>query len=47
LGCDVRGAAYSAEVKIIEKLKRVYYFAKRMAKTVSAEPNVSRERAAA
>ena len=29
-----RIAAYSVEMDIIEKLKRVYYFAKRMAKTV-------------
>jgi phosphate:Na+ symporter len=26
--------AYTIEVDIIEKLKRIYYFAKRMAKTV-------------
>jgi len=26
--------AYSVEVDIIEKLKRIYYYAKRMAKTV-------------
>jgi phosphate:Na+ symporter len=29
--------AYTIEVDIIEKLKRIYYFAKRMAKTVVAE----------
>lgn len=29
--------AYTIEVDIIEKLKRIYYFAKRMAKTVDAE----------
>jgi phosphate:Na+ symporter len=28
-------AAYSVEVDIIEKLKRIYYHAKRMAKTVA------------
>jgi phosphate:Na+ symporter len=29
-----RIAAYTTEVDIIEKQKRIYYFAKRMAKTV-------------
>jgi phosphate:Na+ symporter len=29
-------AAYSVEIEIIEKLKRIYYHAKRMAKTVAA-----------
>ena len=29
-----RIAAYSVEMEVIEKLKRIYYFAKRMAKTV-------------
>ena len=28
-----RIAAYSVEMEVIEKLKRIYYFAKRMAKT--------------
>ena len=32
-----RIAAYSVESEIIEKLKRIYYFAKRMAKTVETE----------
>jgi len=32
--------AYAIEIDIIEKLKRIYYFAKRMAKTVETdEPN--------
>jgi phosphate:Na+ symporter len=42
-----RVATYSVEVEIIEKLKRIYYFAKRMAKTVSAEPAMDKEQAAA
>ncbi|UCH49012.1 MAG: Na/Pi cotransporter family protein, partial [Betaproteobacteria bacterium] len=29
--------AYTIEIDIIEKLKRIYYFAKRMAKTVTPE----------
>ena len=29
--------AYAIEMDIIEKLKRIYYFAKRMAKTVTPE----------
>jgi phosphate:Na+ symporter len=29
--------AYTIEMDIIEKLKRIYYFAKRMAKTVAPE----------
>jgi phosphate:Na+ symporter len=41
-----RIAAYTIEVDIIEKLKRIYYFAKRMAKTVNAEPDAIPERAA-
>jgi phosphate:Na+ symporter len=32
-----RVSAYSVEVEIIEKMKRIYYFAKRMAKTVDGE----------
>ncbi len=32
-----RLAAYTIEMDIIEKLKRTYYFAKRMAKTIDAE----------
>ena len=28
-------AAYTTEIDVIEKLKRIYYFAKRMAKTVA------------
>ena len=32
-----RLAAYTIEIDIIEKLKRIYYFAKRMAKTVTPE----------
>jgi phosphate:Na+ symporter len=28
---------YSVEVDLLEKLKRIYYFAKRMAKTVEAQ----------
>ena len=31
---------YTIEVDIIEKLKRIYYFAKRMAKTVDSEESV-------
>jgi phosphate:Na+ symporter len=38
-----RLAAYTLEIDIIEKLKRIYYFAKRMAKAVvpeeAAEPS--------
>ena len=30
--------AYTMEIDIIEKLKRIYYFAKRMAKTVEPGP---------
>ncbi len=33
-----RVSTYKVEVEIIEKLKRIYYFAKRMAKGVIAEP---------
>jgi len=33
-----RIAAYSVEMEVIEKLKRIYYFAKRMAKSVKADP---------
>jgi phosphate:Na+ symporter len=29
--------AYTIEIDIIEKLKRIYYFAKRMAKTVTTQ----------
>lgn len=32
-----RIAAYSVEMEVIEKLKRIYYFAKRMAKTVKVD----------
>ncbi len=32
--------AYSIEMEAIEKLKRIYYFAKRMAKTVEVDANV-------
>jgi phosphate:Na+ symporter len=32
-----RIAAYSVEMEVIEKLKRIYYFAKRMAKTVEVD----------
>ncbi len=32
-----RIAAYSVEMEVIEKLKRIYYFAKRMAKTATVE----------
>ncbi|MGB5397689.1 MAG: Na/Pi cotransporter family protein, partial [Gammaproteobacteria bacterium] len=32
-----RLAAYTMEIDIIEKLKRIYYFSKRMAKTVDPE----------
>ena len=39
-----RLAAYTLEMDVIEKLKRIYYFAKRMAKSVvpeeAAEPAV-------
>jgi phosphate:Na+ symporter len=35
-----RLAAYTVEMDIIEKLKRTYYFAKRMAKTVVPEENI-------
>ena len=38
-----RIAAYSVEMEVIEKLKRIYYFAKRMAKTVQVEPNPEME----
>jgi len=31
---------YTIEVDIIEKLKRIYYFAERMAKTVDSEESV-------
>ena len=33
-----RLAAYSVEMEVIEKLKRIYYFAKRMAKRVHGDP---------
>ena len=32
-----RLATYTIEMDIIEKLKRIYYFAKRMAKTIDIE----------
>lgn len=32
-----RLAAYSVEMEVIEKLKRIYYFAKRMAKTIQSD----------
>jgi len=32
-----RLAAYTVEMDVIEKLKRIYYFSKRMAKAVSPE----------
>jgi phosphate:Na+ symporter len=35
-----RLAAYTVEMDIIEKLKRTYYFAKRMAKTVVPEEDI-------
>jgi phosphate:Na+ symporter len=38
-----RIAAYTVEMDIIEKLKRIYYFAKRMAKTVTPEEEESPE----
>jgi phosphate:Na+ symporter len=37
-----RLAAYTVEMDIIEKLKRTYYFAKRMAKTVVPEEDIMR-----
>ncbi len=42
-----RIAAYSVEMEAIEKLKRVYYFAKRIAKTVEFESPLLPEAAAA
>ncbi|MFB1488497.1 MULTISPECIES: hypothetical protein [unclassified Thiocapsa] len=33
--------AYTIEIDIIEKLKRIYYFAKRMAKTVETDEEES------
>ena len=39
-----RLAAYTIEVDLIEKLRRIYYFAKRMAKTVT--PELIREKSA-
>ena len=41
-----RIAAYSVEMDAIEKLKRIYYFAKRMAKTVETDPAGSEGKAA-
>ncbi len=41
-----RIAAYSVEMEVIEKLKRIYYFAKRMAKTVDVDTGVTVEQAA-
>ena len=41
-----RIAAYSVEMEVIEKLKRIYYFAKRMAKTVGVDTGVTVEQAA-
>jgi len=41
-----RVAAYSVEMDAIEKLKRIYYFAKRMAKTVEANSPGAEEKAA-
>ncbi|MCG6938637.1 MAG: Na/Pi cotransporter family protein [Gammaproteobacteria bacterium] len=38
-----RLSCYTVEVDIIEKLKRIYYFAKRMAKTVVAETEVEEQ----
>jgi phosphate:Na+ symporter len=38
-----RIAAYTVEMDIIEKLKRIYYFAKRMAKTVTPDEEESPE----
>jgi len=40
-----RIAAYSVEMEVIEKLKRIYYFAKRMAKTVQVEPELEMQQA--
>lgn len=40
-----RLSCYTIEVDIIEKLKRIYYFAKRMAKTVVAEGHEAQEEA--
>ena len=36
-----RLAAYTIEIDIIEKLKRIYYFSKRMSKTVFKEESNS------
>jgi phosphate:Na+ symporter len=36
-----RIATYSVEMEMIEKLKRIYYFAKRMAKTATVEEEVA------
>ena len=41
-----RIAAYSVETEVIEKLKRIYYFAKRMAKTVEVDPATPVQQAA-
>jgi phosphate:Na+ symporter len=41
-----RLAAYSLEMEVIEKLKRIYYFAKRMAKTVAVDSVATAEQAA-
>ena len=41
-----RVAAYSVEMDAIEKLKRIYYFAKRMAKTVEANSPGAEDKAA-
>ncbi len=40
-----RIAAYSVEMEVIEKLKRIYYFAKRMAKTVDVDTVATVEQA--
>jgi len=41
-----RLAAYSLEMEVIEKLKRIYYFAKRMAKTIAVDAVAASKQAA-
>jgi hypothetical protein len=39
-------AAYAVETEVVEKLKRIYYFAKRVAKTVEVDEVAAVEQAA-
>jgi len=41
-----RLAAYSLEMEVIEKLKRIYYFAKHMAKTIAVDAVAASKQAA-